>query len=359
MINVTQSYLPSFEKYSKLISGIWENSWLTNNGPLVVALEAGIKQRLGVDHFLYTNNGTIVLQMALQALHLKGREVITTPFSYVATVNSILWEGATPVFADINDTDYNIDVTKIEEQITPATGAILATHVFGNPCDVEQIAAIGRKHNLAVIYDAAHAFGTTYKGQSLFKYGDISTCSFHATKIFHTAEGGGIFCNDAALYEKLRLIRQFGHQGDDYYLVGINGKASEFHAAMGLCVLDDFDAILQRRKDVSAMYDSRLDFGRLKRPVSLEGTTYNYSYYPVVFESESILLKIMDDLKAVDVVPRRYFYPSLNKLSFLPAYQPCAVSEDIAARILCLPLSHYTTAEQIDTISGIINNNTR
>ncbi|MEI8060147.1 MAG: DegT/DnrJ/EryC1/StrS family aminotransferase, partial [Ferruginibacter sp.] len=243
MINVTQPFLPPYEVYEGYLKKIWERKWLTNNGPLVQELEKNLKEYLGVKHLFFTNNGTVALQIAIKALDLKG-EVITTPFSYVATTNSILWEGCKPVFADINSADFNIDPSKIVPLINENTTGIMATHVYGNPCDVEAIEKIAKEHNLKVIYDGAHAFGSTLNNKQVLSFGDIATCSFHATKVFHTIEGGCITANDNELFRKLYLYRQFGHEGEDYYDIGINAKASEFHAAMGLCVMDALDEII-------------------------------------------------------------------------------------------------------------------
>ena len=353
-LNVTEAYLPNIEKYKAYIDQIWQSKWLTNNGKIVQELERKIKSYTGVERFLYCNNGTIVLQMAMKSLGIT-KEVITTPFSYVATTNAILWEGAKPVFADIQSSDFNIDPSKIEAYITKDTQAIMATHVFGNPCAIEEIQYIATKHNLAVIYDAAHAFGTLYQGKSLLSYGDIATCSFHATKIFHTAEGGGLFCQSDELFEKLFLSRQFGHVGDNYFSVGVNGKASEFHAAMGLCVMEDFEEICAARKNLTAMYDAHLDMDNLQRPISLSNTEYNYAYYPVVFASEKILLQVKKGLEENNIFPRRYFFPSLNTLPFVGNYQSCPISEDIASRILCLPFAHNITVNQVEEISAIVN----
>jgi dTDP-4-amino-4,6-dideoxygalactose transaminase len=333
---------------------IWENHWLTNNGPLLTELEAQLKSYVGTEHLLYTNNGTIVLQMALKALDIT-KEVITTPFSYVATTNSILWEGCTPVFIDINENDFNIDADLIESKITENTQAILATHVFGNPCDVEKIEAIARKHSLKVIYDAAHAFGVEYKGKSLLTYGDISTCSFHATKVFHTIEGGCITANDKDLFRKLFLYRQFGHEGDDYYDIGINAKASEFHAAMGLCVMEALEGIINHRKEASSVYDGRLNFNKISKPISPFDIKYNYAYYPVVIKSEEILLKVKAGLEAQGIMTRRYFYPSLNNLPFIQHKVACKNSDSISKRILCLPLSSYLTDQEVMKICDLLN----
>jgi len=257
MITVTKPFLPDQEQYLNYIKGIWERGWLTNNGPLVQELEEKLKDYLGVKHVIYVNNGTIALQIALKALEQKG-EIITTPFSYVATTNSILWEGCTPVFADVKESDFNIDPEKIESLINAKTTGILATHVYGNPCDVDAIEKIARKHNLKVIYDGAHAFGTLYNGKQLLSYGDLVTCSFHATKIFHTIEGGAILTNDDELARKMVLYRQFGHIGDDYFSIGINGKSSEMHAAMGLCLLPLMDRFMEKRKSIADLYDACL-----------------------------------------------------------------------------------------------------
>lgn len=347
MINVTKTYLPNFDEYTATLKRAWDKAWLTNNGELVQELETKLKEYLGVKNFLFTNNGTIVLQMALKALGIT-KEVITTPFSYVATTNVIIWEGCKPVFVDIDPNTFCIDATKIEAAINDNTEAILATHVFGINCDVEAIEAIAKKYNLKVIYDAAHAFGSMYNGKSLLSYGDISTCSFHATKLFHTGEGGCIIANDNELANKLMLYRQFGHVFDDYYSVGINGKNSEFHAAMGLCVLPNIEAIIADRKRISLLYDMSLA-SILQRPKMENALEYNYAYYPVVFKSEEVLLQVVEKLKEQQIAGRRYFYPSLNELPFIEK-QPCPVSEIISRRVLCLPLYYGLENEHIETI---------
>ena len=356
MIQVTQTYLPDQEKYINYLNEIWKSGWITNNGPLVLQLEDELKDYLSLKNFNFCNNGTIALQIALKALNIT-KEVITTPFSYVATTNAIIWENCKPVFVDINDNDFNIDTKLIESHITENTEAILATHVFGNPCDVQKIEAIATKHNLKVIYDAAHAFGVKYLGKSLLSYGDITTCSFHATKIFHTVEGGAIICKSEAVNEKVYLMRQFGHIGDQYFIAGINGKSSEMHAAMGLCVLEDMDKIFKLRKHVIKYYNDHLNLSKLKIPFPLPGTINNDAYYPVVFESEEILLQVMASLKENDIVPRRYFYPSLNNLPFLNEHFDCPVSESISKRILCLPLSTYLKNDELEIIINVTNQN--
>lgn len=354
MINVTKSYLPDLEEYTRYLKGIWERVHLTNDGPLLRDLENQMKAFLGVRHLKFCANGTVVLQMALKALDIT-KEVITTPFSYVATTNALLWEGCTPVFADIRPDDFNIDPNKIEPLITENTQAIMATHVYGNACRIEQIQAIADRHNLKVIYDAAHTFGATYNGRSILSYGDLSTCSFHATKVFHTIEGGCIVTDDDAMAEKLHFYRSFGHRNDDYRSIGINAKNSEFHAAMGLCILPKVPDLIAARKQVFGFYDERLDFDRITRPTLTPGVGYNYAYYPVVFDTEETLLRVMDALKTQDIVPRRYFYPSLNVLPFISQSQPCPVSEDVAPRVLSLPLYPDLTEAEVDQIATLIN----
>lgn len=352
MINVTKTFLPPFEEYTAVLKRAWDKAWITNKGELVLELEQKLKEYLGAKHVLFCSNGTIALQIAIKALHIT-KEVITTPFSYVATVNSILWENCTPVFADINSNDFCIDAAKIEAAITPETQAILATHVYGTACDIDAIQKIADRYSLKIIYDGAHAFATKYKGQSIFNYGDISTCSFHATKLFHTAEGGCIVTNDDAIAEKVILYRQFGHLDEDYYSIGINGKNSELHAALGICNLNYIDVIIKKRKEQWLYYKQLLHdkpYQLLNVPGYVE---FNYSYFPLVFSSEAALLKALQTLKNNEVIPRRYFHPSLNTLPYL-AYQPAPVSESIAKRIICLPLFLELTMQQQEMIINTI-----
>ncbi|MCU0325131.1 MAG: DegT/DnrJ/EryC1/StrS family aminotransferase [Spirosomaceae bacterium] len=356
-IQVTKSFLPDKELYKHYIDEIWERGWLTNNGPLVKELEKVLQTYLGVKNLLFVGNGTIAIQIAIKALELQG-EIITTPFSYCATTTSILWENCKPVFVDIENKTFNINADLIEEAISEKTCAILATHVYGNPCEVEKIEEIAKKYNLKVIYDAAHAFGATYKGQSLLSFGDVSTCSFHATKVFHTIEGGCIICKDDELYDKMYKYRSFGHINDDYFTVGINGKNSEFHAAMGLCNLPKVEEIIASRKASCETYDILLDWTKLTKPVSPESDfQYNYAYYPVILPSEDALLKVKEELGKVDIIPRRYFFPSLNQLPYLTEYSPCPVSESASQRALSLPLFFDMDKSLIRFISNIINSN--
>lgn len=339
MINVTKTFFPPIDEYKVQVQRAYSNDWLTNRGELVLELEQKVSAFLALKEskMLITNNGTIPLQIALKLLG-NGGEVITTPFSYVATTAAIVWENCTPVFVDIHSDYLTIDESKIEEAITDKTTCILATHVFGNPCNIDEIDRIAKKYNLKVIYDAAHSFAVTYKGKSVFEYGDVSTCSFHATKLFHTGEGGAIFCKDPDLFHKVYYSHNFGHDGPvNFHGLGVNAKMSELHAAMGLAVLPYMNEILLSRKKVVDYYNNNLDFTSLSKLKLFENTEWNYSYYPIVFESEEALLKVQKALNDKQIFPRRYFYPSLNTINYVNS-SSMPVSESIASRILCLPL---------------------
>ncbi|MEZ0602644.1 DegT/DnrJ/EryC1/StrS family aminotransferase [Paraburkholderia sp. IW21] len=353
IITVTKPTLPELDDYVELLRGIWQREWLTNHGPLVNELETKLKEFVGVPNTLFLANGTVALQIAIKALELKG-EIITTPFSYVATTSSIVWEGCTPIMADILQSSLTIDPARIEEAISDKTTAILATHVFGNACEIDKIQDVADRHGLKVIYDAAHAFGTNYKGKSILHYGDISTTSYHATKLFHTIEGGGVFSPDPALVEKMALLRNFGHLSPTSFgPAGINGKNSEFHAAMGLLNLKKIDAYLARRREVAARYDKNFKGSGLVRPVITEGCDANDAYYAVIFPSESDLLKTLKLLGEYSVVPRRYFYPSLSELSYVgPSNVP--ISQDISRRVLCLPTYYTISDSEVDMISQLV-----
>ena len=348
-IYITRPYLPPKEEYLKRVSAIFERDILTNQGPEVQELEARMRELFGVEHFQYVTNGTVALQLALRALDITEGEIITTPFSYVATTSSILWERCTPVFVDIEPDNFTLDPAKIEAAITPRTKAIMPVHVFGYACNVEAIQAVADKYHLKIIYDAAHTFAARYKDRALCSYGDISTLSFHATKLFHTIEGGACIVNNAEVNKKLELIKRFGHNGDEHFTLGINAKQDEFNAAMGNALLPHLDYILAERKKLSELYDSLLA-GKLRRPANQQGLEYNYAYYPVVFESEKDLLAAFERLHGIDVYPRRYFYPSLNTLSYLEQTESCPISEDISVRIACLPLFVGLTEEIIKKI---------
>lgn len=337
MINVTKSYLGSKNKFKAYIDRIYNTGWLTNNGPLVTALEQRLKDYLGVRNIILTNNGTIALQIAYRALGING-SAITTPFSFVATTSSLQWEGIKPIFADIDPATWNLDPNQIERHIQQDTSAIVATHVFGNPCDVERIEQIARIHNLKVVYDGAHAFGVRHKGQSVYKWGDISTLSFHATKLFHTIEGGAIVTNDDELADRVRLLCNFGIVDTDQIEgIGINAKLNEFSAAMGMCVLDDIELILECRAEIGRRYEKRLadhfDL-QLLQPES----QCNYSYFPIALDDENQLLRCRSQLNENGVNPRRYFYPSLDTLEHLQPQTPQPRSRALSRRVMCLPI---------------------
>lgn len=354
MIPVTKPFLPPQQIYQSYLDGIWKRNWLTNMGPLASDLELRLKEFLQVDHLLFVTNGTVALQMAIKALDLKG-QIITTPFSFVATTSTIVWENCEPVFVDIDENTLNIDAEKIEAAITENTSAILATHVYGNPCDVEKIEAIAKKHDLKVIYDGAHAFGVEINGKSIFEFGDISTCSLHATKLYHSTEGGLLITKDADLLKKLASIRNFGFSGfESFDELGLNGKNSEFHAAMGLANLKYLEVISKKRKLLTARYDDKLRTLKARRPIWQAHSENNASYYPIIFETEELMLECKEHLQLNEIGSRRYFYPSLaNSLPYLEA-QNFPFTDDIAKRVLCLPLFYDLTLEEVDMICRLL-----
>lgn len=352
-IFVSKPFMPPLEKYQSYVKDIWERQWVTNNGTNVQDFEMEFSVRSGTYPLVYVANGTLALQLSIAALDLTG-EVITSPFSFVATVSSIVWQGCKPVFADIDPETFNINAELIEEKISEKTSAILVPHVFGNPCDIFKIQQIADKYGLKVIYDAAHCFGTEFKSSSVLNYGDVSAISFHATKLFHTTEGGGVFTGNCDLREKLKKIRNFGYWGENNFdHVGINAKNSELHAAMGLCNLFYVDEILERRKELFMAYNEQLE-GTAHRQQKLNpDCKYNHSYYPLVFDSEKTLLKVKDLLLKNRIHGRRYFYPSLNKLPYIQE-EGLDESVSLSSRILCLPLYHDLSVKQVKKISSLI-----
>jgi dTDP-4-amino-4,6-dideoxygalactose transaminase len=355
MIPVTKSFLPPIEEYMAQVQRAFNNQWLTNRGELVQELEDKISKFLNLQDskILITNNGTIPLQIAIKLLG-KGGEIITTPFSYVATTAAIVWDNCTPVFVDIHPDYLTIDERKIEDAITPRTTCILATHVFGNPCNIEAIQVIAQKHNLKVIYDAAHCFGVNYKGKSIFEYGDVSTCSFHATKIFHTGEGGAVFCKDSDLYKKIYYSHNFGHNGPlAFHGLGINGKISELQAAMGLSVLPYMDEIIQNRKNIACTYDNQLSETSIRKLQIRNDTEWNFSYYPILFHNQETLLKVEQLLLKCNILPRRYFYPSLTQLPYMDI-QKMEIADKISECILCIPFYTGLTTGEMEFISNLI-----
>lgn len=354
MIPVTKPFLPPKVEYQKYLDGIWQREWLTNMGPLASELEMNLKSYLNVKHLLYVTNGTVALQMAIKALNLTD-EIITTPFSFVATSSSIVWEGCTPIFVDIDKKSLNIDPSKIEDAITEKTTGILATHVYGNPCQVEKIQEIANKYNLKVIYDGAHAFGVQVNGKSIFEYGDISICSLHATKLYHSVEGGLLVTKNPHLLKKLAYMRNFGFDGPEAFAeLGINGKNSEFHAAMGLTNLGYIRDIHLKRKILTERYDRNLKNLKAHKPLWRKEASLNYAYYSLIFESEELMLKCVDELNLHEIFTRRYFYPSLaTSLPYIEK-QSKEVTDDIAKRIICLPLFHDLTIEEVDLICRLL-----
>lgn len=337
MINVTKTYLPSKEKYKAYVDKIFENGWITNNGPMVKELELKLAEYLGVKNIVLVANGTVALEIAYRVLGIKGY-VITTPFSFVATTSSLVTNGLKPIFADIDSETLNINPSNIEGLITQNTSAIVPAHIFGNICDVEKIGEISQKHKLKVIYDAAHAFNVKFKGESVLKQGDVSTLSFHATKLFHTIEGGALIINDDVLVKKARYLINFGIKNQESIPeLGTNAKMNEFEAAMGLCMLDEMEGTLKKRENIYARYKKELD-GLVTFQEINPLASPCYSYFPVILKSEAQRIKIQDKLNQNDIFPRRYFFPSLDTLSYIEPKQVCPTSRDISGRILALPL---------------------
>jgi dTDP-4-amino-4,6-dideoxygalactose transaminase len=354
MIPVTKPFLPPQEEYIQYLNGIWQRNWITNMGPLASSLELKLKKYLEVRHLLFVTNGTIALQLAIRALELRG-EIITTPFSFIATTSSIVWEGCKPVFVDIHPDSLNIDSSKIEAAITSKTIAILATHVYGNPCEVEVIERIAKKHNLKVIYDGAHSFGVQYKESSIYNYGDISICSLHATKSYHSTEGGLVFTKDPMLLKKLAYMRNFGFDGPVAFAeLGINGKNSEFHAAMGLVNLNYVEQNYEARKNIAVHYDENLGNLRVTKPLWNQHSSNNYSYYPLIFETEELLVKCMAYLSDRQIFTRRYFYPSLASSVPYLEDQILPVTDDVSKRVLCLPLYTDLTSEEVEMVCRLM-----
>jgi len=363
MIPVTKPYLPSREKLDKYIDGIYEREWLTNNGPLVQELTKRLEEYLGVENLLLVSNGTLSLQIAYRTLGVSTTdrdekpEAITTPFTFIATASSLKWEGVEPVFADIDPGTWCLDPKNIEKAITPQTKAIVPVHVFGNACEVEAIDELAKKHKLKVIYDAAHAFGVNYKNESLLRHGDAATLSFHATKLFHSIEGGAIVFKRKEDLETAKKMISFGIMGtDSIEELGINAKMNEFQAAMGLCVLDEIEENLKARANVWRSYEQAFSQS-LQLQAKPEGLEYNYAYFPVVFESESVLKQKVEQLMASGIQARRYFYPSLSEVACLEQSSEQVISESLSRRVLCLPLYNKLREEDYERIISVIKPN--
>lgn len=360
MINVTKSDLPPLENYVEYLNQIWDTRWLTNNGKFVQLFESKLKQYLGFDNLLSVNNGTLAIQIALKVLDLKG-EIITTPFTFAATTNAILWEGLTPVFADIDPETFNIDPADVEKKITDNTSSILAVHTYGNPCYVEELHQIAEEHDLKLIYDAAHAFGVEYKNESVLNWGDISTLSFHATKVFHTIEGGAIANRNKDLLLNIKLLVNHGIESEEKIVaVGTNAKMNEFQAAMGLCNLEDIESKIKQRKLIYQYYKEVLENTNVKFQ-KIIASKYNYSYMPVCFNNSKERDEVYQQLIRQNIKPRKYFYPLTSDFEYFKnddrnLAKMCNLNNAsmIASRVLCLPLYPDLEMEYVNIITSTI-----
>lgn len=357
-IYVTKASLPPYEEYCNEIKKIFDSYWLTNNGDLHKKLEGEIKSYLNVKNMTLFTNGHLALENAIKALNLTG-EVITTPFTFVSTTHAIKRSNLTPVFCDINRDDYTIDTNKIEELITEKTSAIIPVHVYGNVCNVEKIEEIAKKHNLKIIYDAAHAFGVVYKNKDIGNYGDISMFSFHATKVFNTIEGGGLSYNDDNLNEKLTTLKNFGiRNGETIEEIGGNAKMNEFQAAMGLCNLRHINESISKRKNIYMKYLELLKpIKGIKLNYIQDGVISNYPYFPILIEDEYGLTRdeVYELLKSYDIYARKYFYPAINELEcYKDDYAPTPIAADVSRRILTLPLYDSLEEEDVKRICKIL-----
>ena len=352
-IYITRPFMAPLETFSETLVSVWDSQWFTNNGPRVRELEKKLATKLNTNPPLLVTNGTVALHLAIRTLELQQGTILTTPFTWIATSSSILWEGYTAKLVDIDPNTFNIDVSKIEDSITEDTVAIMAVHVFSNPCDVIELERISKQYNLPIIYDAAHAFGVRVAGKSIFSWGDISTASFHATKVFNTAEGGGVFCSTPERYEVAYSIRDFGFDRErNIERLGTNAKMSEIHAALGLANLPLIEGAVEKRRTLTETY--RTILGERVGFQQYDPDAYNYAYMPVIFKTESELLRVVEHLNAHNVFPRRYFHPSLSEMTVLLPDQPCPVAEDLASRILCLPLYPTLEIEAVEQIAKLI-----
>lgn len=358
-VQVTRSTLPPLEAYIDCVRDIFASRQITNQGVYARRLELALADWLNVPALSLCANGTLGLQLALRLLGLNGKKVITSPFTYVATLSALLWEGCTPVFADIDPDTLCIDPLHVERLLAehPDAAGLLPVHVYGNACDVDRLADLAEKHGLRLLYDAAHAFGSTLNGKSLFAWGHAAVGSFHATKLFHTVEGGCVSMPCPDDKARLDLLRAFGHVGDDHKCLGINAKMSELHAAMGMCLLPSMPHNMALRKERAALYDKALFLGEgspLRRPTLAPGLRWNHAYYPVIFPDNASLTRALAALRRNEIYPRRYFYPSLTRLPYVSS-PACPVAEDMAERVLCLPFWPEMDAQLIENIAGIVN----
>lgn len=354
---VTRTRLPEFSEYSRLVEDIFNAGWLTNGGKYVCQLERELSAYLGCKFLTLCNNGTTALMLALHCAGLAGKKVAVTPFTYVATLSALLWLGCEPVFVDIDRNSLCLSPARLEDALAEETGiaAVLPVHIYGLACDDAAIAAICQKYGIPLIYDAAQAFASNYHGKSLLACGDYSVCSFHATKIFHCAEGGCVIAHSPEAKKQLNLVRAFGHVNDDHYCPGINAKLSEIHAAMGLCLLPGTAGEVAGRKKVHNLYDQALAGLPLERPVPLPGLDWNHAYYPVILPDEATLQVCLKALADKGIHPRRYFYPALTRLPYTrDRARPCPVAEDIASRVICLPLHGRMDEATVQRVAGVL-----
>ena len=351
---VTKVFLPPLEEYCELLRQIWATHLVTNDGPLYQRFEEELRQYTGIHHLACLGNGTLALHLALRALNLNGTDVITTPFTHVASSDALLWEQCNPVYSDIDPETLNIDPEGIEAKITERTSAILAVHVYSNPCDIESLDRIARQNDLRVIYDGAHAFGAQYRDRSIFSYGDLSVASFHATKGMHTVEGGALFGNNGDVIEQIRRLAYYGMDGQKQIVQrwGTNGKMCELSAAMGLLCLRYFEANLEKKRQLYGLYVSLLANNEKIRFQKLMGQI-NFSYVPMVLESEDCKDVVLRELNQRGIYPREYFYPSLETV-FSDRIE-CPIAHDISHRVLCLPMSDYLQEDQVRTVCEIID----
>lgn len=364
-INVTRSSMPDYEEYCNEIKELWESRWLTNNGAKHRQLEADLKLYLDTPNAVLYTNGHLALEQAIAVFDFpEGGEVITTPFTFVSTTHAIVRNGLVPVFCDVNEQDYTIDVTKIESLITNKTCAIVPVHVYGNFCDVEEIERIAKKHSLKVIYDAAHAFGAKFKGVQSANFGDASMFSFHATKVFNTVEGGAVCFSDSELYSKLNEMKSFGQHGQEECLyIGTNAKMNEFQAAMGICNLRHIDGEIAKRKTAAECYRKHLSGVKgIRLCKEQQNVTPNYAYFPVVFDGYKYTRdEIFEKLGAESITARKYFYPLTNdfecyKKEPYGGKEKTPVAAYLADNVLCLPLFADLTVEDVERICSIILN---
>ena len=364
-ITVTRPSMPPLERYTGLLEGIWERRWLTNNGELLLELERRLVEYLGVPHLSVFNNGATALLVMLQALRIDGGEVITTPFTFPATTHVLHWNGVTPVFCDIDPETFNIDPRRIEQLIGPRTRGILGVHVYGTPCDVEAIEAIGKRHGLVVMYDAAHAFGVRRNGQSILESGDMSMLSFHATKVFSTIEGGALVSRSDAERRRVNHLKNFGIADEETVIgPGINGKMNEFQAAFGLLQLDTVDREIELRGLLAARYRERLrGLDGLRLPPVLPGVRQNFGYFPVLIDQARLGIsrdQLHLALRELNIITRKYFYPLVSRApcyAALESAQPqlLPVAEAASRNVLCLPIYGTLPPGHVETICDAIS----